>query len=39
LVIGGVAITIITSPIIPNGRGTIGGIFLVIGNLPITVLA
>jgi hypothetical protein len=39
LVIGGVPITPITPSISPNGRGTIGSISLVIGNLPITVLA
>jgi hypothetical protein len=39
LVIGGVPITTVAVPITPNGRRTIGGISVVIGNLPITILA
>jgi hypothetical protein len=39
LVIGGVAITAITPSITACTRGTIDGISVVIGNLPITVLA
>jgi hypothetical protein len=39
LVIGGVPITPITPSVTPYGRGAIGGISVVIGNLPIVLLA
>jgi len=39
LVIGGVAITTVAALITPNGREAIGRIYVVIDNLPITVLA
>ncbi len=37
--IGGVPITLITLSITPPGLGAIGGISVVIGNLPIVFLA
>jgi hypothetical protein len=36
LVIGGVPIMTVAVPITPYGRGTIGGISVMIDNLPIT---
>jgi len=39
LVIGGVPIMTVAVPIAPYGRGAIGGMSVVIGNLPIVFLA